>query len=168
MTSLENDPTGRGKMLTGQNYLEDLKLHIDIISKIDPRGDNPEIRFSIPRRKKVFRIAEKMISQLNALELAADLDPDGEASGKLIKMYYNYGVDSVEDLAMIMAEQYIAQEAKKSFKNLVGDNDQAILKFSTIKDQHGVDDTVMDLDTVEEYIKKRGTLTKKSLTRPRV
>jgi len=127
MTSLDNEPSSKGRLLTGKDYLEDLKLHLDVSSKLEPNARN-----AIPRRKKVYRIAENLISQLNDLEEQAELNSNGDAAKTLISFYYNYGVDNVEDLAMIMAQQYDADKTKQEFKNLVKGNNP-LLKFADIQ-----------------------------------
>lgn len=145
MTTLENEPKGAGNMLTGKHYLEDLKLHLDVSSKLDDNG-----RKALPRRKKIFRIAENIIKELNELEEEAELNSMSEEALKLTSLYYHYGVDSVEDLAMIMAQQWEADKAKQEFKSLVkgNKNSKAIIAFDDVKASGGI----------SAYLKEKSTI----------
>jgi len=128
MTSLDNEPSAKGRLLTGKDYLQDLKLYLDVSSKLD----SDVAKNAIPRRKKVYRIAENLISQLNDMEEQAELNSNSDQAKTLISFYYNYGVDNVEDLAMILAQQYDADKTKQEFKNLVkGDN--PLISFADVK-----------------------------------
>lgn len=132
MTSLDNEPSGKGKVLTGKDYLQDLKLHIDIMGQLQE-----DDQAKIPRRKKIYRIAENIIEVLNELEIAAENKPNGADANKLKAMYYSYGVDSVEDLGMLLAQQQDAALQKAEFKGLVmGDN--AIVDFDNMKKFTGI------------------------------
>jgi len=139
MTSIDKEPEHEGRQLTGKDYMEDLRRHLDVLQKM---GDNVDAKKAIPRRRQIYRIAEKIIAQLNELEVAFETNPNSAEALKLIKLHHYYSTSSVEDLAMKMAEQYEEEQKLEEFKSLTkqrGDKN-AIIDFTKLKDIQGVPD----------------------------
>jgi len=136
---MDKEPSNEGRVLTGKDYMEDLKRYLDIVNKLD--GD---AKGAIPRRKQIFRVAEKIIQELNDLEIAFEQNPNSIGGLRLIKLHHYYGTDNVEDLAMKMAHQYTDEQELEEFKALtkgVGegvDKKNAIVDFKKLKDKEGL------------------------------
>jgi len=124
--TMDHEPRAKGRELTKQNYLERIKL----------RGEAEKYttdKETLPKIKKIDRIIGQMIKKLNAMEDAYEINENSPQGLQLIKLYHMYGVDDVEDLAVILAEQYEADEVKESYKKLVKGSG-AIVNFGDVND----------------------------------
>ena len=103
-----------GKQMTGEDYRESLLTQAKLEKAL---GTNSRM---IPKRPRVFRIADEIIKDLNDLDDAAEKDTLSSESINLDALHYQFGTDNVVDLAMILANMQLKKEEKDKFKKLTG------------------------------------------------
>ena len=103
-----------GKQLTGEDYRESLLTQAKLEKALGSQSR------MIPKRPRVFRIADEIIKDLNELDDAAEKDPLSNQSIHLDALHYQFGTDNVVDLAMVLANMQLKKEEKDKFKKLTG------------------------------------------------
>lgn len=104
--------TAVAKELTGEDYRESLLTQAKLEQAL---ASNKDI---IPKRQRVFRIADGIIKELNELDTAADEDPESVQALKLDSLNYQFGTENITDLAMILANLQIKKEGKEKLKKM--------------------------------------------------
>ena len=103
-----------GKELTGEDYRQSLLTQAKLEKAL---GANSRM---IPKRPRVFRIADEILKTLNDLDDTAEKDPNSTAARDLDQLHYQFGTDNVVDLAMVLANMQLKKEEKDKFKKLTG------------------------------------------------
>jgi len=98
--------------LTGDDYRESLLLQAKLEKQL---GANSRM---IPKRQRVYRIADEILKHLNVLDDASEKDPNSTAARDLDQLHYQFGTDNVVDLAMVLANMQLKKEEKDRFKKL--------------------------------------------------
>ena len=114
------------KELTGDDYRESLLTQAKLEEALKGK------KGILPKRERIFRIADKIIEQLNKLDNKADQEgPNSDSARKLDQLQYQFGTENIIDLAMILSNLQIKKEEKERFKKLTGEN--GIIDLNKIK-----------------------------------
>jgi hypothetical protein len=77
-----------GKQLSGEDYREALLTQAKLEKAL---GANSRM---VPKRQRVFRIADEILKTLNVMDDAAEKDPNSEEGAKLDQLHYQFGTDN--------------------------------------------------------------------------
>ena len=103
--------TSMGKYLSGEDYRKDLIEQGKLRKYVDPKV--------VPKREKVFRIADKIMEKLNDWELKAEENPNSEAAKQLDQLHNEFNTDNITDLAMILANMEVQRLRKQKLKEIL-------------------------------------------------
>ena len=112
----DNPETKIGRYLTGKDYMENLALR----AKLEKNLANPNI---LPKREKIFRLADHLIDKLNTMESDADKNVNSNAAKSLAQLHAQFSTDNVLDLAMILANMELRKQEKEKFKKIAQENE---------------------------------------------
>lgn len=122
--SSDEPQTKIGKQMTGDDYRQSLLTQAKLEKAL---GSNSRM---IPKRERVFRIADEILKQLNIMDDASEQEPNSNEARQLDQLHHQFGTENVVDLAMILANMQLKKEEKERFKKLTGEN--GVINLSNI------------------------------------
>lgn len=99
--------------MTGDDYRESLLTYAKLEEAL--KGNSG----MIPKRPRVFRIADSLLKELNKLDNKSEEDPESEEARTLDQLHHQFGTDNVVDLAMILANMQLKKEEKERFRKII-------------------------------------------------
>ena len=103
--------TSLGKYLSGEDYRKDLIEQGKLRKYVDPSV--------VPKRERVFRIADELMKKFNEWEKFAEKNPNSVYAMKLDQLHNEFNTDNITDLAMILANMELQRMRKKKLKDIL-------------------------------------------------
>ena len=103
--------TSLGKYLSGDDYRKDLIEQGKLRKYVDPSV--------VPKRERVFRIADELMKKFNEWEKFAEKNPNSAYAMKLDQLHNEFNTDNITDLAMILANMELQKMRKKKLKDIL-------------------------------------------------